>query len=135
MESLNNILLIAPCGMNCSICLAYMRERNKCPGCRGSNINKPVTRAECKIKNCATFQKGELTYCYECENYPCDRMKHLDTRYRTRYRMSMIENLENIRKYGIRKFLENEKIRWICSKCGGTICVHKGYCYSCLEIR
>ncbi|MDD5456566.1 MAG: hypothetical protein PHV30_05985 [Candidatus Margulisbacteria bacterium] len=25
--------LIAPCGMNCAICLGYLREKNKCPGC------------------------------------------------------------------------------------------------------
>ena len=26
--------LIAPCGMNCGICYGYLREKNKCPGCR-----------------------------------------------------------------------------------------------------
>ncbi|MHB8069800.1 MAG: DUF3795 domain-containing protein [Desulfobaccales bacterium] len=125
--------LIAPCGMNCSICLAYLRERNKCPGCRGSNDNKPVTRTKCKIKNCANFLEANATYCFECNNHPCVNLKHLDKRYRTNYNMSMIENLENIRKLGIGEFLKNEKRRWTCSKCGGTICVHKGYCYSCLK--
>ena len=43
----------------------------------------------------------------------------------------MIENLNNIEKLGIRAFVKNEKMRWSCSECGGTICVHKGYCYSC----
>ncbi len=43
----------------------------------------------------------------------------------------MIENLENIKKFGIREFVKNEKIRWACSQCGGTICVHRGYCYNC----
>jgi hypothetical protein len=41
----------------------------------------------------------------------------------------MIENLENIRKLGIKKFLENEDVRGACSECGGPICVHNGYCY------
>lgn len=48
--------------------------------------------------------------------------------------MSMIENLEYIKNFGIEKFLENEDVRWTCSECGGTICVHKGYCYSCGKI-
>jgi hypothetical protein len=47
----------------------------------------------------------------------------------------MIENLENIKELGIRKFVRNEKVRWSCSECGGTICVHKGYCYSCGKKR
>jgi rubrerythrin len=29
--------------------------------------------------------------------------------------------------------LENETSKWTCSKCGGTICMHKGYCYTCGE--
>ena len=44
--------------------------------------------------------------------------------------MSMIENLEYIKKIGLDEFVANEKIRWKCLECGGTICVHKGYCYS-----
>jgi len=125
------IALIAPCGMNCSVCMAYLRDKNKCSGCRGITIDKPVTRLECKIKKCEFFQKTKSRFCFQCKKFPCDRLKHLDKRYRAKYGMSMIENLENIRKYGIRKFLENEKVRWTCSECGGAICVHKGYCYSC----
>ncbi len=29
-----NPVLIAPCGMNCGTCLGYLREKNKCVGCR-----------------------------------------------------------------------------------------------------
>ena len=131
MKEAERIKLIAPCGMNCSICMAYLREKNKCPGCRGSDIGKPVTRVKCKIKTCEVFQNGEARYCFECKKFPCARMEHLDRRYRTKYDMSMIENLENIKKLGIRRFLRNEKERWICPECGGTVCVHRGYCYSC----
>lgn len=46
MRSFNKISLIAPCGMNCSICMAYLREKNKCPGCRGNDIDKPITRVK-----------------------------------------------------------------------------------------
>jgi tRNA(Ile2) C34 agmatinyltransferase TiaS len=45
--------------------------------------------------------------------------------------MSMIENLGNIKKAGIRKFVSVEKRRWACPACGGTICVHKGRCARC----
>ena len=133
MESTNKFSLIASCGMNCGICRAYLREKNKCPGCRGDDTNKPVTRVGCKIKNCEAFKKEDITFCFECKDFPCDNLKHLDNRYRTKYNMSMIENLENIKNFGIKKFLENEGVRWACPECGGTICVHNGYCYSCGE--
>jgi hypothetical protein len=131
MESLNKYSIIAPCGMNCGICMAYLREKNKCPGCKGVDNTKPVTRVRCKIKNCTAFGNGNARFCFECGNFPCDKLKHLDKRYRTKYNMSMIENLEYIMDYGIRKFLKNEDVRWTCSRCAGTICVHKGICVEC----
>ena len=123
--------LIAPCGMNCGICMAYLRERNKCPGCREVNTKKSNSCVRCKIKNCARLKKNNYKYCLSCSVMPCERLKHLDKRYRAKYGMSMLENLSNIKRFGIRIFVKNEKLRWQCSKCGGTICVHKGYCYSC----
>jgi len=45
--------------------------------------------------------------------------------------MSMLDNLKFIRENGIRLFLEKEKERWTCEKCGGTICVHRGFCLNC----
>ena len=122
---------IAACGMNCGTCIAYLREKNKCPGCREPDPNKPKTCRQCKIKNCSTFQSGKIRFCFSCETFSCDRLKHLDKRYRTKYRMSMIENLETIKKWGIKIFVADEKSRWACSECGGTICVHKGYCLRC----
>lgn len=133
MESDEDVSLIAPCGINCSVCMFYLREKNKCPGCRGPDDNKPVSRTQCKIRKCETFQDGKSQFCFECGSFPCARLKRLDKRYRTKYHASLVENLKTIQKSGIEVFLENERNKWACSKCGGTICMHKGYCYSCGE--
>jgi hypothetical protein len=127
------IPLIAPCGMNCGICMAYLREKNKCPGCRENNINKAITVLECKIKNCNELSRNNLKYCIKCKSFPCKLINHIDKRYRTKYNMSMIENLNNIEKFGIKKFVKNENIRWVCSKCGFPIIVHKKCCSNCGE--
>ena len=55
----------------------------------------------------------------------------IDKRYRTKYNMSMIKNLEFIRDNGLEKFVNKEKKRWVCKNCGGTICVHRGFCLNC----
>lgn len=123
--------LIAPCGMNCAICLAYLREKNKCPGCRKIKIDKSVSRAKCKVKNCDEIAIKKKKFCYECDNLPCQRMKSLDKRYRTKYDMSMLENLEYIKQNGLDKFVKKERERWKCPKCGGVICVHRKKCYTC----
>ena len=135
MPTTRATLLIAPCGMNCGICLAHLRENNPCPGCRGSDAGKPVTRTRCKIKTCENFRNGKRKYCYQCKDFPCDNLDHLDKRYRANYRMSMIENLTRIKESGIMKFLVSEKSRWTCSHCGGTVCVHKRSCVSCGKSR
>ena len=74
---------------------------------------------------------GLVRFCYECPDYPCHLLKHLDKRYRTYYHMSMIENLEYIRESGVVSFLAREAAKWRCPECGGVICCHNGICFSC----
>ncbi len=123
--------LIAPCGMNCGICMAYLREKNKCPSCRAADTNKAVTVTRCKIKNCEVIRKGKAKSCFGCDSFPCGSLKHLDKRYRTKYKMSMIDNLEFIGDNGIDEFLRRQAKKYKCPTCGGTVCVHNGRCYEC----
>jgi hypothetical protein len=128
--------LIAPCGINCGTCLAYLREKNKCHGCRHAELNIPKSRLGCRIKNCEHLQKTESKLCYECGIFPCARMKHIDKRYRTRYKTSLILNLENIKKLGMTTFLKNEIPRWSCPNCGAVVSVHRENCLKCnLELK
>jgi hypothetical protein len=123
--------LLAPCGINCRVCIAYLREKNKCPGCRLDTATKPVTRVRCKIKTCPELKKHAAPFCFQCTIFPCGRMKQMDKRYRTKYHMSTIENLQTMKILGVRAYLKKEKIRWACPSCGGPRCVHRGYCMNC----
>lgn len=128
--------LIAPCGMNCSLCIAYIfmeKDLNKqgfhkkyCPGCipRGENCTHMGDQ-------CEFLRKGSVRFCFECEAFPCKRLKLLDKRYRTKYHMSMIENLESIKEHGTQRFLNKEEEEWKCPDCGGVICCHNGLCLNC----
>ena len=131
MSSAIRTALIAPCGMNCRLCCAYTRDKKACPGCRGDDSVKPITRVTCRIKNCEKIGQGKARYCFSCERFPCNKLSHLNERYRTKYGMSMIDNLEHIKKYGIKHFMSNEKERWTCPECRQLICVHKPQCLSC----
>jgi hypothetical protein len=126
-----DVELIAPCGMNCGICIAQLRAKNTCPGCRIIYASKPKTRANCRISHCSLLSATDSGFCYDCSEYPCERLKQLDKRYRTKYNMSMIENLDNIKSLGLGRFLQNEQERWRCHNCGGLICVHRGFCLNC----
>jgi hypothetical protein len=123
---------IAPCGMNCRLCWAQIRDTNTCSGCLSTEGQETHSRTRCRIKNCAHLAMGKSRYCSDrCGSFPCARLKQLDERYRTKYGMSMIENLAQIREVGIRQFVRSEKAKWLCPRCGELLCVHKPACLSC----
>ena len=127
--------LIAPCGMNCVICRGYLRKDKPCPGRRGDDALKPTYCAGCIIWNCLTIRTNRSGFCYECDRYPCKRLKALDKRYRTKYGMSMLANLQSIKERGLKAFVADERERWRCPGCGGTLCVHVGRCLACGTLR
>jgi hypothetical protein len=120
--------LIAPCGMDCAICSAFLREKNRCGGCYAP---------DCRCKNCTISACGKIRgrYHHECGEFPCRRLSQLDKRYRTKYGMSMIANLAAIQEHGIREFVKTERERWTCKACGGIIDVHHGRCAACGKER
>ncbi len=127
--------LVAPCGMNCGICRAYLayihnvpRVRGKvtyCAGCipRGKNCYV--------IRGCPKLRKHQIQSCSECETIPCEKLKHLDKRYRERYGMSMVENLKMVKTKGMDEFLKSQTEKYTCPSCGDVVCVHDAKCYSC----
>jgi len=125
--------LIAPCGMNCRICIGFFgyavngrKRKNTCKGCNPGDKNCAFIK-----KSCKKLSKKEIKYCFECTDFPCDHLKKLDKRYTTKYDMSMINNLEFIKNKGIKMFLKQQEEKYSCPKCNGVICVHTNKCYSC----
>lgn len=128
--------MIAPCGMNCELCIAYLAQKNDinkqgfhrtyCPGCRprGQHCLHMANKCE-KVGN------GLVEFCYECVDFPCTRLISLDKRYRTKYHMSMIENLRYIQRHGLQGFLQKEDVKWSCPECKENICCHNGLCINC----
>jgi hypothetical protein len=114
-----NAHLIAPCGIHCGVCKAYLREKNRCNGCRNLQQNLRKSIAACRMRLC---DKREGMFCSSCNEFPCAHLRHLDERYRKRYDMSEIEDLIAIRDNGVEKFLETEYAKWCSVK--GILCVH-----------
>jgi hypothetical protein len=123
--------LIAPCGMNCGLCMVHVRDKNGCLGCRAGDEGKSESCLACTIRNCETLRSSESGFCIERGRLPCPRLKRLDARYRAKYRMSMLENLHAIRDAGIEAFVASEQERWVCPECGGLQCVHVPECVYC----
>ncbi len=133
-ESLD-AMMIAPCGMNCGLCLSYHRDKNRCGGCNSDDFSKQKSCTACRIRNCDEIKASAGAFCFECSHFPCARLRQLDKRYRTRYGMSMLENLASIRELGLERFVAAERERWRCPECGGVVCVHRERCLHCGHVR
>jgi hypothetical protein len=125
--------LIAPCGMNCRICVGYFgytmagkKRKMRCVGCNPSGKSCAFLK-----KYCNKLTKKEVNYCYECSDFPCIHLEKIDNTYRERYDMSIIENLKFIRDKGLNDFLEQQEEKYRCPECGGVVCVHNNICYNC----
>jgi hypothetical protein len=128
--------LIAPCGMNCALCSGYLALKNDvkskgiqipyCKGCRPRDKKCAFLKKKCK-----QLLTHEVNFCYECKDFPCEHLKHIDNRYQKFYKMSFIENLLFIEKNGINRFFSAQKKKWQCQTCNGLICCHNGLCFHC----
>ena len=117
--------------MNCALCLGFQREKNRCSGCNAKEGNKVNYCYVCKIKHCTEHNHTESDFCYSCDKFPCKRIKQLDRRYRTKYGMSMIQNLRIIDSHGINYFADKQTKKWTCRKCGSLLSVHRDVCRNC----
>jgi hypothetical protein len=132
--------LVAPCSMNCGVCSAYLAYSRKIPRKRGKIVHcfgcRPRNKQCAFIKgSCKALGENKVEFCFECNDFPCYQLRRIDERYRKNYDASFVENLEDIRKNGIKKFLEKQRERYKCPKCGGVICIHNKKCYDCDKIE
>lgn len=63
-------LLFSLCGLNCGLC--PMNLNQYCPGCGGGEGNQSCPIAKCSL------QHGKVEYCFQCENYPCEKYDNID---------------------------------------------------------
>lgn len=124
-------IMFAPCGMNCKVCYKHCHHKKPCAGCLNSDNGKPEHCRKCKIKDCIK-EKG-LSYCFECFDYPCKLIKNLEKSYNKRYRTSLVENSRFVCRYGLNAFMQAQKERYTCPKCGGVFSLHDGVCSECQE--
>src|SRR4030043_627047 len=114
--------LIAPCGMNCNVCSGYLAITNDvkskgvrisyCTGCRPRDKKCAFLKKRCK-----RLLEHSIQFCFECPEYPCKSLGQIDTRYRTLFRMSLLENLRDIKNKGMETFLRAQEEKWRCPTC------------------
>jgi hypothetical protein len=128
--------LVAPCDMNCTVCSGYLALKydlksngirmSYCTGCRPRDKKCAFLK-----KTCKNLMNHTVQFCYECKEFPCEKLKQIDMRYQKNFRMSLLKNLTDIKTNGMKKFLRTQEEKWCCPNCGGVICCHNGLCFQC----
>jgi hypothetical protein len=122
-------LMFSPCGMNCMVCYVHLKMNKPCSGCLADDMGKPERCKNCALTSCAK-EKG-ITYCLNCADYPCSRIKNMEKSYRKRYQTSLIENSRYAQAHGLKAFFEKEIERWTCKDCSGIVSLHDRTCSEC----
>ena len=122
--------MIAPCGLDCSICTRLPRP-------------VPVPDAAAQMTtNRNSIRRDAASFCVKREGQTGIRSvmsarifpaltswkRKPGTGRSTRSANPPLENLRTIRGVGMPAFLERERKKWTCPACGGVICVHTGVC-------
>ena len=126
--------MIAPCGLDCSLCWKAHEKENPCGGCMGPDENKPdFCRSRCTIILCERLKREGYRFCDQCPEYPCEACREREERYGSQYALkeSPEGNLAMIREKGMAYFLQRQREQWSCPDCGGPISVHYGVCRDC----
>jgi len=132
--------LVAPCGINCGACKAYLaysrgvpRERGKvthCSGCRERKKNCAFLKRDCE-----KLRKEKIEFCFECPDMPCAKLERLDESYRRRFNRGPVDDLLEMRANGVNAFIAAQRKRLMCPECGDVLSIHDGKCYRCLASR
>jgi len=95
--------LFSLCGLNCGLC--PMLLGNHCGGCGNGNQS-------CRIARCS-LEHGTVEYCFECEQYPCEKYEHIDKYDSFITHRRRKADLERARRIGIEQYNleQREKIQ------------------------
>jgi hypothetical protein len=128
--------LAGPCGFYCGTCRHYLarakgllKEKKLKHGCRGCRVQDK--RCAWVKRDCALLRSNQVTFCFECEGFPCDNLRRLDQRHVRDDAVSLIDNLLSIREIGAERWLAEQQEAWRCPECGGALCVIDRECYDC----
>lgn len=102
--------LVAPCGLYCGECTAFLNE--ECGGCRSDEGLSKNYKKYCKIYACSSGKN--LNVCLECRKFPCEffdffKAEKLEE---SSWFLDIWSNMKQIKVVGLTKFLKG-KADWL----------------------
>ena len=154
---MNRENLAGVCGLYCGACLVYQtmrkgdpgnidtllqefkerglgstREDLECDGCLGQGKLTPFC-GSCNIRVCAR-EKAGVTRCSDCPEFPCQLITDFNNDGMAHH-AEVLDNIQNIREAGIRRWAELEEERWLCPRCHNPVSWYDTNCAECGAAR
>lgn len=100
----------------------------KCQGCKSDDVF--IVCRICNIRECAISKNVE--HCIDCEDYPCEIYEEWKKIKSVLPHINAVsDNLENINKVGVDKWLLDQEKQWKCPKCDTNFSWYSTTCDSC----
>ena len=130
MSKENRWNLVAPCGLYCGECTAFLNE--ECGGCRSNEGLGKEYRKYCRIYQCSNSKN--LKICLECKEFPCKTFDFFKAERleESSWFLDVWNNMKQIKEVGLTEFL-NKKQDWLRQR---KECVKKRnieYCDECKQ--
>lgn len=103
-----------------------------CDGCLSDRL-MPECR-ECRHGFRACAKKHDVTWCSECQEFPCYRLESfrgIHIRNGVSHHQNVINELHNMKDGGIDAWLERKKAESVCQDCGRTLYWFERVCRFC----
>ncbi len=105
---------IGCCGIDCGLCPRYYTEgKSRCPGCFGKDFLNVMAQT-CSFITCCVKNRN-LETCGECKEFPCSKFNSKwfgkDAYDSFVTHKQAMNNLVNIKRIGMEKFLNHQKRR------------------------
>ena len=140
--------LLAPCGLYCGVCairiahelnnekfkkalvkacrpLVSKPEHIQCTGCKSDGV-KFTHCQRCTIRTCV--EKKGYEGCYECDEYPCFRIKLFPVK---KARQVMKRAIPEWKKLGTEEWVRKETERYTCPECRNALFRGAKRCNKC----
>lgn len=117
MKRIPGVECASICGLFCGACPAFPDE---CHGCFSDFVREPC-------KNCTKHgflecsSKHNVTRCYECNEFPCDKLKEFSTKPVINgicNNANVIPDLNQMKEMGVSNWINKKIKEHKCHKCG-----------------
>jgi hypothetical protein len=144
--------LVGICGLYCGTCpryLAYQEndveqlneisretgvpiEEIRCDGCLSDNVSPTCLECRHGFRQCAG--EKNVTWCFECDDFPCQRLhdfRDVHVVNGISHHIHVIEDLQYMKNHGVEQWVAEQERTGSCPKCGKRLYWFAHECPTC----